>query len=908
MSGIFYSKALLLSVLKIYLFIYCFFILPIQLVIPVFGQFNNSIPGNSKNITPHILFKKSEIQQFGFDEYIYPEWSEYYESFETDIINDYKICNKSVGYNIPDNVDAVLQNITDFDVNLLQFFIKGKLEKIRYTQKNDSTFTLFLPKKTTKYSVIANYQGEDLGQLNVVVYGLKTEKVIIVPLMDSDLNRDSLEAYINSIYSQANLSFLVRINPVFKSNEIDLKELFDNPSATNDRFTKQMREFRDAYFEANPNADRNAYYIFIIPGFVNPKINGFMVQNKTIGFVKANGNGKMHLPIARQLGYGVGILQNSWLNDGPKRGTSDNLMDETGGTILNYFQWENLRHSCHSYSLYDNYEDVKTNSGLVAYYFWEEDKDGNIIMQSNDLLQSVKRPYKKNFISYHLNINDLFFKILFQIGNYFICLWHIIAFVMILLSTFLLRKRFNKFLMAKMKKPRFWKFLARMGFFASAILLYLLFFIIINKGYEQFEVKFGILQDLKGQSFKQVQSSIIANINLKHRNENKLSSEMLIKRKNNWFVKRKKKVLYFELRQDEFGNWSKCKFVTDNDSLILPNFDFRQIAQSQYFVVNYIKNGSEIVDQKVYSHLGNDLTNKIQIPDPAKRILLFVNGYRPTSMGNSFEDNFKDVMNMGLEFSNSSNMIYSFDRYDYWRPWQEIDLLFQKRINPSDTYYADGHFSVSTSNYESLINFSAKSSIYPKRCSNKNKHVCYYTTIASSGIFGSKTVKTVDLLKLKSNKKGFQERLENGRIAGRNLLLLFNELPNKSANDTLYLVAHSMGYAYSLGIIEILRGRINFGGFYIMAPENAAAGKVNLNEWTEIWQYGSKFQYVGGDAPCLLDGVAPQSKVGGLTNEKRVYIPSQYYRKKGFFDSHFVGYYTWIFDIKKGKPGNITQR
>ena len=53
------------------------------------------------------------------------------------------------------------------------------------------------------------------------------------------------------------------------------------------------------------------------------------------------------------------------------------------------------------------------------------------------------------------NINDLFFKILFQIGNYFICLWHIIAFVMILLSTFLLRKRFNIFLMAKMKKPRF---------------------------------------------------------------------------------------------------------------------------------------------------------------------------------------------------------------------------------------------------------------------------------------------------------------------------------------------------------------------------------------------------------------------------------------------------------------------
>jgi hypothetical protein len=25
----------------------------------------------------------------------------------------------------------------------------------------------------------------------------------------------------------------------------------------------------------------------------------------------------------------------------------------------------------------------------------------------------------------------------------------------------------------------------------------------------------------------------------------------------------------------------------------------------------------------------------------------------------------------------------------------------------------------------------------------------------------------------------------------------------------------------------------------------------------------------------------------------------------GFFNSHFIGYYTWIFDIPKGKPGYV---
>ncbi|MEY3237165.1 MAG: hypothetical protein RI883_1266 [Bacteroidota bacterium] len=894
--------------LKICRFLFCYLVLFWQLSISIYGQTSQNNTNISQNPNPHILFKKSEIQQFGFDEYLYPEWSKYYDTLETEELKDYKICYKSVGYKIADNVDAIIQNINDFEIEKLDFVINGKTEKIRFTQKNDSTLTLFLPRMAFKYYVSAKYDGKKIGQLNVVVYAQKTENVIVVPLMDTKLNRDSLELYINSIFSQANVYLKVRINPIVKLKEVDLEELYDNPSPTNDRFTNQMREFRDAYFETYPNADKNAYYIFIIPGFVNPKINGFMVQNKAVGFIKNGERHKMEIAIARQLGFGVGALQNSWLDKGPRHNSTRNLMDENGGIELNHFQWENLRHSCHSYSFFDNYEDVKTNSGLVAYYFWEEDGKGNILMKNNDFLLSLKRPYKKNFVSYHLNINDFFFQIRFKIGDYLICLWHIISFLIILIGSFLLRKRFNKFLVVKMKNPRFWKFLARLGFIAAGVLVYFLTFLLINKGYEQFEVKVGILQDLKGQTFKQAKQTILTNENLKFKNQSGLSSEMLIKRKDNWFVKRKKKVLYFELRQDEKSNWNRCKYVSDSDSLILSNFDFRHIAQSHYFVVNYIKNDGTIIDQKVYNHLGNDLTTKMNLSDPAKRILLFVNGYRPTSMGNTFEDNFKDILEKGLEYSNSSNMIYNFDRYDYWRPWQEIDLLFQKRINPSETYYADGHFSVSTSNHKSLINFSSTSSIYPKRCSNKKKHVCYYTKVSSSGIFSSKTIKTVELHKVKPNKDGFRERRENGRTAGKNLLLLFNELPNKSVNDTLYVVAHSMGYAYSLGIIEVLRGRINFGGFYILAPENASCGDVILTEWKEIWQYGSKFQLKGGDAPCLLDGVAPQTKVGGLPNKNRAYIPSQYYKKKGFFDSHFVGYYTWVFDIQKGKAGNITQR
>uniref|UniRef100_UPI0040494119 hypothetical protein n=1 Tax=Fluviicola sp. TaxID=1917219 RepID=UPI0040494119 len=159
-------------------------------------------------------------------------------------------------------------------------------------------------------------------------------------------------------------------------------------------------------------------------------------------------------------------------------------------------------------------------------------------------------------------------------------------------------------------------------------------------------------------------------------------------------------------------------------------------------------------------------------------------------------------------------------------------------------------------------------------------------------------------LALSSNKSGFNKRRYNGRVAGRNILQALNELPNKSKNDTLYVVAHSMGFAYSLGVIDVLRNNIQFGGFYIIAPENARAGKVNKAEWQEIWQYGSDFPK---EAPCLQDGIAPQSAAKGLDNKNRLFIPTENYLKKGFFDAHFIGYYTWIFAIEQAHKGAVRQ-
>jgi hypothetical protein len=110
-----------------------------------------------------------------------------------------------------------------------------------------------------------------------------------------------------------------------------------------------------------------------------------------------------------------------------------------------------------------------------------------------------------------------------------------------------------------------------------------------------------------------------------------------------------------------------------------------------------------------------------------------------------------------------------------------------------------------------------------------------------------------------------------------------------------------------LGIIQELRGKIKLGGFYILAPENAESGKTNTKEWDEVWQYGANFEPGHRNAPCLQDGVAAQMKAKGLKKENRIFFPKEKERQMGFFKSHFVGYYTWLFEIPKGKKGAVSK-
>lgn len=846
--------------------------------------------------------------------------STYIDSFYQGNLPDWRREEQGVNLNIQYALHDASKDLVlfvDFEKKLSRKEFK-QLDFIKVNQRDtlflafqrvdSNTVKLRVREPTIGFSqVLVNNKNQLLGSLELDVVLERKERVYLVPLFDVELDESQIQGRINKIFKPFHLRFELTLLPSFYTEELEQSRLLDNPSVEFDHYTRQMRHIRDAYFKSFPKSDRKAYYVFLHEGFVNETLAGFAAKGKAIAFAKNQSIDELSYHIAVQLARGIGGLTLPSLANEQAQDV-ENLMNALGGLELNPEQWRNLHLDFRRYLYYDEDEEISIFNGFVAYYFWQENEDGSIIFEPGAFRLAVQRPYKKNYFSYHLNIEKWLFKPLFVWSSFPFSPLHMLLFGLYIFTALWLRRRWHRRLTVLAERTfKVKRVFVRIFLTSGITVLTSISFLTINSVLSRYEIFEGVIPDFYKMSMRDVRKQILYNTEIRRSEAPEMSSEVLIKRGDHWIVKRRKRVLYFDLYKDSMGVYSKARFNRESDSIIVESGRIAMLAPSHYFVINRIDQNLNYESQMVFNHQGSNVTQLLQrSKEPAKRILLFVNGYRPTSLGNSLEENFRDIRERGVEFPDSKNMIHDFDRFDYWRPWRAIDARFEKRINPSEIYYADGHFSVNTSNYRSLIHFTQVSSIYPARCNDPKNHICQNK--GRTTWFRSSDDATYLLLPNRPNYTGFEKRRKNGRIAGLNLLQQLNEIPNSSDNDTLYIVAHSMGFAYGLGIIDELRGRVNFGGFYILAPENAAAGYVNPNEWKEIWQYGANHQLLKKKAPCMLDGVAPQTMVNGLNAAHQVFIPQDLYERFGFFDAHFVGFYDWIFDLKKGAKGSISQR
>lgn len=348
-------------------------------------------------------------------------------------------------------------------------------------------------------------------------------------------------------------------------------------------------------------------------------------------------------------------------------------------------------------------------------------------------------------------------------------------------------------------------------------------------------------------------------------------SMQVILKNGQWKFNVRKPVLYFSV----WANGSMT-YSHSADSVVLKSRSFAVPAFGQFVVNTFHKPDGSVSYQTVLTYTGEDVSELFLKPciAKAKRCLIFVNGYR-----GPLKDRDK-----------SDNLVSMTDRYGYW---YKLDNRFIGRLKPDATFFLDANFSVSTSVHRSRLRFTRT----------------YIRWMLSNN--PKKVRKALRRNEKRQNKEGFPYRKEKGRIAG--LAFLYSKCtgPNcLQTKDTIDIVCHSMGYAYTLGFLETIQDKVILGNCYIIAPENAAMDGYDWTKFQHVWQYGSNFDQENPDALRYQDGVAPQVCVNGLdclpvTQGGRIFFPADWPNKQ-FIHSHMVYNYDWIFDrIEEGMPGYI---
>lgn len=341
-----------------------------------------------------------------------------------------------------------------------------------------------------------------------------------------------------------------------------------------------------------------------------------------------------------------------------------------------------------------------------------------------------------------------------------------------------------------------------------------------------------------------------------------------------WKFNVRKPVLYFSV-------WSNgsMTYSHSSDSIVLSTKSFATLSNGQYIVNSFHAPDGSVSHQSVLNYDGMDITQALldNCQAKAKRCLVFVNGYR-----GPLKDKDK-----------SDNLVSTKDRYGYW---YKLDNRFIDRLHPDGSFFLDANFSVSTSVHKSRLRFLGK---LARWCTSKNPKA---------------VERQLKKRKFVTNEEGFAYRKEKGRIAGMAFLYAKCTSPDcSSVKDTVDIVCHSMGYAYTLGFLETIENDVVLGSCYIIAPENATVDGFDWSKFQYVWQYGSNFDQPNPDALKYQDGVAPQLPVKGLselssTRGGRIFFPSDWPNKQ-FIHSHMVYNYDWIFDrIEEGMPGYISPK
>jgi hypothetical protein len=309
-----------------------------------------------------VTFKAANNQEFGFDRYNNHNETDY-EIIRLEDNSLYHVPYKSIGIQ---QSDYVLANLICNDCNSdsLSFSTSTGLT-LDHTSIGYQEYKIHLQDFDDHQTIYALYNSKEIGKLKVKVYAEKEKELTIVNLTNSNLNESSISNYINQTFKQANITWNIEyLNTNIEDQIFGSDLLVEIPDVTlMKKYSDEMRAIRDQFFNDNPSASKNRYYLFVILGFSDPNTKGYMVRGRSIGFISAD---SPDFTYAHELGHGLGGLKHTF-PDIPE-GSSDNLMDYGDDNHLSYQQWKSLRNPV-VINWFDEEEDGSyTEEDIISYF------------------------------------------------------------------------------------------------------------------------------------------------------------------------------------------------------------------------------------------------------------------------------------------------------------------------------------------------------------------------------------------------------------------------------------------------------------------------------------------------------------------------------------------------------------
>ena len=382
---------------------------------------------------------------------------------------------------------------------------------------------------------------------------------------------------IQATFQNAGINLDVQFQTRKKREEDDRKWEF--PAIGTNQFTRQQKEWRDLDFPNGFPLDAHQLYLYCVPADTQ---QFFAIPHKSVGFLGVK-NGLISLESVRK----TLLIQ---------FGISPNLLDsldEDGQ--LSTSQLNELQNNAFPFRFSDDYENIQTSNGRVAYYFWEENPDGTFEVNPENPMEQFTHPFKQNHFYVYLDVSNPFFKPRFHVLGYHICLVHLLAVLLTLILQFFTFRTINR----RMLDTRFFKRLsfrfAKLLVWGLAISSNIFAFYATEFYYTNYHMRFHEITSFHGKSQSKLQHELEDNTQFQVQEAIFTKSQVFRKINESWYAQHEDRVLYFDVDSS-----NHARFLHSRNILELSTIPYRKTTSSHYVVFRYHDAKEQITKEKVY--------------------------------------------------------------------------------------------------------------------------------------------------------------------------------------------------------------------------------------------------------------------------------------------------------------------